>query len=159
MIESRPPAYDPVRMEQFARLIADFFQIPLHEARSQLEAELEAPGSRVAKAWTVASPQTPVPRGPSAAGRGAHRGLDQSPQAPRARGGGARSLNSITDCLIPIDRLRAYCHVKVPFGKVEAINGNIRAMIRRGRGYRDHEYLLLKVQKATAERRATRRAA
>jgi hypothetical protein len=40
----------------------------------------------------------------------------------------------------------AYCHVKVPFGKVEAINGNIRAMIRRGRGYRDHEYLLLKVQ-------------
>ncbi len=25
-------------------------------------------------------------------------------------------------------------------------------MLRRGRGYRDHEYLLLKVQKATAER-------
>lgn len=53
----------------------------------------------------------------------------------------------------------AYCHVKVPFGKVEAINGNIRAMLRRGRGYRDHEYLLLKVQKATAERRSVRRAA
>jgi hypothetical protein len=34
------------------------------------------------------------------------RGLDQSPQAARARGGGAHSLNSITDCLIPIDRLR-----------------------------------------------------
>ena len=31
-----------------------------------------------------------------------------------------------------------YCHEKVPFGKVEAINGNIRAMLRRGRGYRDH---------------------
>jgi transposase len=46
-----------------------------------------------------------------------------------------------------------YCHEKVPFGKVEAINGNIRAMLRRGRGYRDHEYLLLKVQKATATRR------
>jgi hypothetical protein len=42
---------------------------------------------------------------------------------------------------------------KVPFGKVEAINGNIRAMLRRGRGYRDHEYLLLKVQRATATRR------
>jgi hypothetical protein len=28
------------------------------------------------------------------------------PQAARARGGAARSLNSITDCLIPIDRLR-----------------------------------------------------
>jgi transposase len=24
-----------------------------------------------------------------------------------------------------------YCHEKVPFGKVEAINGNIRAMLRR----------------------------
>jgi transposase len=46
-----------------------------------------------------------------------------------------------------------YCHEKVPFGKVEAINGNIRAMLKRGRGYRDHEYLLLKVRKATATRR------
>jgi transposase len=52
-----------------------------------------------------------------------------------------------------LDGILAYCHEKVPFGKVEAINGNIRAMLRRGRGYRDHEYLLLKVQKATAERR------
>ncbi len=58
-----------------------------------------------------------------------------------------------------LDGILAYCHVKVPFGKVEAINGNIRAMLRRGRGYRDHEYLLLKVQKATAERQSARRAA
>ncbi len=58
-----------------------------------------------------------------------------------------------------LDGILAYCHVKVPFGKVEAINGNIRAMLRRGRGYRDHEYLLLKVQKATAERHSARRAA
>ena len=34
----------------------------------------------------------------------------------------------------------------------------IRAMLRRGRGYRDHEYLLLKVQKATATRRLRRTA-
>ncbi len=52
-----------------------------------------------------------------------------------------------------LDGLLSYCHEKVPFGEVEAINGNIRAMLRRGRGYRDHEYLLLKVQKATATRR------
>jgi transposase len=58
-----------------------------------------------------------------------------------------------------LDGILAYCHVKVPFGKVEAINGNIRAMLRRGRGYRDHEYLLLKVQKATAGRQSVRRAA
>jgi transposase len=51
-----------------------------------------------------------------------------------------------------LDGILNYCHEKVPFGKVEAINGNIRAMLRRGRGYRDHEYLLLKVQKATATR-------
>lgn len=51
-----------------------------------------------------------------------------------------------------LDGILAYCHEKVPFGKVEAINGNIRAMLRRGRGYRDHEYLLLKVQRATATR-------
>jgi hypothetical protein len=43
-----------------------------------------------------------------------------------------------------LDGILAYCHDKVPFGKV-----NIRAMLRRGRGYRDHQYLLLKVQRAT----------
>jgi transposase len=37
-----------------------------------------------------------------------------------------------------LDGILNYCHEKVPFGKVEAINGNIRAMLRRGRGYRDH---------------------
>ncbi len=47
----------------------------------------------------------------------------------------------------------AYCHEKVPFGVVEAINGNNRAVLRRGRGYRDHEYLLLKVQRFTADGR------
>lgn len=43
------------------------------------------------------------------------------------------------------DGILAHCHEKVSFGKVEAINGTIRAMLRRGRGYRDHEYLLLNV--------------
>jgi len=57
-----------------------------------------------------------------------------------------------------LDGILSYCHEKVPFGTVEAINGNIRAMLRRGRGYRDHEYLLLKVQKATATRRLRRTA-
>jgi hypothetical protein len=32
-------------------------------------------------------------------------------------------------------------------------------VLRRGRGYRDHESLLLKVQQATAERRQSLRAA
>ncbi len=50
-----------------------------------------------------------------------------------------------------LDGILAYCHEKVPFGVVEAINGNIRTVLRRGRGYRDHEYLLLKVQRFTAD--------
>jgi transposase len=55
--------------------------------------------------------------------------------------------------LTHLDGILAYCHEKVPFGVVEAINGNIRAVLRRGRGYRDHQYLLLKVQHSTVEGR------
>jgi transposase len=40
-----------------------------------------------------------------------------------------------------------YCLHKVPLGVVEAINGNIKALLRRGRGYRDMNYLLLKAQR------------
>jgi hypothetical protein len=44
--------------------------------------------------------------GPSGPGGDADRGLDQSPQAQRARGGGAYSLNSRPDCLNLVDRFR-----------------------------------------------------
>ena len=57
-----------------------------------------------------------------------------------------------------LEGILAYCHEKVPFGVVEAINGNIRTVLRRGRGYRDHEYLLLKVQRFTADGRRLRAA-
>lgn len=57
-----------------------------------------------------------------------------------------------------LDGIVAYCHHKVPFGVVEAINGNLRALIRRGRGYRDHDYLILKAQKSTAQARLARAA-
>ena len=43
-----------------------------------------------------------------------------------------------------------YCRIKVPFGVVEAVNGNIKALLRRGRGYRDMNYLLLKAQRLAA---------
>jgi hypothetical protein len=33
-----------------------------------------------------------------------------------------------------------YCKIKVPMGVVEAVNGNIKALLRRGRGYRDLDY-------------------
>lgn len=57
-----------------------------------------------------------------------------------------------------LDGILAYCQHKVPFGVVEAINGNLRAIIRRGRGYRDHEYLVLKTQRSTVQARLRRAA-
>jgi transposase len=43
-----------------------------------------------------------------------------------------------------------HCRTKVPMGVVEAVNGNIKALLRRGRGYRDMNYLLLKAQRLAA---------
>jgi len=43
-----------------------------------------------------------------------------------------------------------YCRIKVRFGVVEAINGNIRMLINRGRGYKNLRYLLLKVKRMAA---------
>ena len=45
-----------------------------------------------------------------------------------------------------------YCRTKVPLGVVEAVNGNIKALLRRGRGYRNLRYLLLKGQRMAAIR-------
>jgi transposase len=43
-----------------------------------------------------------------------------------------------------------YCRTKIPLGVVEAINGNIKSLLRRGRGYRNLRYLLLKAQRMAA---------
>jgi transposase len=40
-----------------------------------------------------------------------------------------------------------YCRTKVRFGVVEALNGNIRMLINRGRGYKNVRYLLLKAKR------------
>ncbi len=45
-----------------------------------------------------------------------------------------------------------YYEHPVRFGVVEAINGNLRLLLRRGRGYRDLRYLLLKAQRMAATR-------
>ena len=49
-----------------------------------------------------------------------------------------------------LDGILNYCRVKVRFGVVEAINGNIKALLRRGRGYKNLRYLLLKAQRMAA---------
>jgi len=46
-----------------------------------------------------------------------------------------------------INGILNYCRTKVRFGVVEAINGNIRMLINRGRGYKDMRYLLLKARR------------
>ena len=48
--------------------------------------------------------------------------------------------------LIILDGILNYCRTKVRFGVVEAINGNIKTLLRRGRGYKNLGYLLLKAQ-------------
>jgi transposase len=40
-----------------------------------------------------------------------------------------------------------YCRTKVPLGVVEAVNGNLKSLLRRGRGYKNLRYLLLKAQR------------
>jgi transposase len=49
-----------------------------------------------------------------------------------------------------IDGILNYCRTKVPMGVVEAVNGNIKALVRRGRGYKNLRYLLLKAQRLAA---------
>jgi transposase len=43
-----------------------------------------------------------------------------------------------------------YGRTKVPMGVVEAVNGNSKALLRRGRGYRDMNYRLRKAQRLAA---------
>jgi transposase len=49
-----------------------------------------------------------------------------------------------------LDGLLNHCRTPVRFGMVEAINGNIKALLRRGRGYTNLRYLLLKAQRQAA---------
>jgi len=51
-----------------------------------------------------------------------------------------------------LDGILNYCRTKVPLGVVEAVNGNIKALLRRGRGYKNLRYLLLKAQRLAATR-------
>jgi transposase len=55
------------------------------------------------------------------------------------------SFQKLAEMLLKhLDGILNYCRTKVRFGVVEAINGNIRMLINRGRGYKNMRYLLLK---------------
>lgn len=49
-----------------------------------------------------------------------------------------------------LDGILNYCRTKVPLGVVEAVNGNVKSLLRRGRGYKNLRYLLLKAQRLAA---------
>jgi transposase len=51
-----------------------------------------------------------------------------------------------------LDGILNHCRTPVRFGVVEAINGNIKALLRRGRGYTNLRYLLLKAQRLAVTR-------
>jgi transposase len=58
------------------------------------------------------------------------------------------SFQKLAEMLLKhLDGILNYCRTKVRFGVVEAINGNIRMLINRGRGYRNMRYLLLKARR------------
>lgn len=51
-----------------------------------------------------------------------------------------------------LDGILNYCRTKVRMGVVEAVNGKIKSLLRRGRGYKNLHYLLLKTQRMAATR-------
>lgn len=61
------------------------------------------------------------------------------------------SFRKLAETLIDhVDGILNYCRTKVRFGVVEAVNGNIRMLINRGRGYKNMRYLLLKAKRMAA---------
>lgn len=61
------------------------------------------------------------------------------------------AFEKLADMLVKhLEGILNYCRTKVRFGVVEAINGNIRMLINRGRGYKNLRYLLLKAQRMVA---------
>jgi transposase len=62
-------------------------------------------------------------------------------------------IEKLADILFShLDGILNYCRTKVPLGVVEAVNGNIKALLRRGIGYRNLSYLLLKVPRLAGTR-------
>ena len=64
-----------------------------------------------------------------------------------------KPMEKLADMLLRhLEGILNYCKTKVPLGGVEAVCGNIKALLRRGRGYRNLNYLLLKAQRLAATR-------
>ena len=93
--------------------------------------------------WAETAPLRPIFGGPDV--QKGHR------PAVRLRWQRRPSFQKLADMLLKhLDGILNYCRTKVRFGVVEAINGNIRMLINRGRGYKNMRYILLKAKRMTA---------
>jgi transposase len=64
-----------------------------------------------------------------------------------------KPMERLADMLLRhLEGILNYCRTKVPLGVVEAVNGNIKALLLCGPGYRNLNYLLLKAQRLAATR-------
>lgn len=62
-----------------------------------------------------------------------------------------RPFQKLAEMLLDhLEGILNYCRTKVRLGVVEAVNGNIKSLLRRGRGYKNLHYLLLKAQRMAA---------
>ena len=58
------------------------------------------------------------------------------------------AFEKLADLLVKhLEGILNYCRTKLRMGVVEAVNGNIKTLLRRGRGYKNLHYLLLKAQR------------
>jgi transposase len=66
-------------------------------------------------------------------------------------------MRKLHDSLIAhMDGILALARHRPPTGRIEALNNNWETLVRRGRGYRDHQYLLRKLRFITANPVRTR---
>ena len=83
--------------------------------------------------------------------RRSHAALPAELDRPVALAAAQKPMEKLARMLLNhLEGILNYCRTKVPLGVVEAIHGNIKALLRRGRGYRDLDYLLLKAQRLAA---------
>lgn len=60
-------------------------------------------------------------------------------------------MRKLHDSLVAhLDGILALARHRPPTGRIEALNNNWETLVRRGRGYRDHQYLLRKLRFVTA---------
>ena len=65
-------------------------------------------------------------------------------------------MRKLHDSLVAhMDGILAFVHHRAPTGRIETLNNNWETLVRRGRGYRDHQYLFRKLRVGAPRRTLT----